>query len=103
MFIRFRICRIQSCQPEGFFGLKIVSTGPEVKMTRENDGHATYLAAKIQQECSTSKRRNTSNNAWVGAIVVHLFPFQVQDLFTACFCEVQINAGGTVNLDVELL
>ena len=71
MFISFRICRIQSCQPEGFFGLKIVSAGPEEKMTRENDGHATYLAAKIQQECSTSKRRKTSNNAWVGAIVVH--------------------------------
>ena len=51
--------------------IKVVSTDPEVKMTRENDGHPTYLAAKVQQECSTSKRRKTSNNAWVGAIVVH--------------------------------
>ena len=44
-----------------------------------------------------------SNNALIGAIVIHLFACQVQDLFTACFCEVQINAGGSVNLDVELL
>ena len=37
------------------FGLKIVSIGPE--------GHATYLASKIQQECSTSKRRETSKGS----------------------------------------